>query len=362
MDERVDIFISYASVDRPKAQQIAAALERQGWSVWWDREILPGDRFSQIIEEKLETAKCMLVLWSKTSVMSDWVEAEAAEGKRRGILVPALIDDTDPALIPLEFRRFETAQLGNWEGSSTHEEFALLLRAIKRRLPARKKCGQQEQISGGDERRPHREGKIEQTDEAREFGAKREIRPWWARFSFEFRSRHFVLSVTAALSIAFVLFVGGLRQRLEAPQQTDLPSHDEPALTRPAPSQPQPPPSGPIEEKQSPPRPEPSFPSAALPSSPSSSLFQRLPFFMTRLVTEEDLQGKSTWELDVMRNEIYARHGRRCKRNDLQRYFDRQPWYSPRYAADNFPAGLLSDIQAKNVEFIRDYQRRKGLS
>jgi serine/threonine-protein kinase len=38
---------------------------------------------------------------------------------------------------------------------------------------------------------------------------------------------------------------------------------------------------------------------------------------MTRTVTENDLQGKSDWELDVMRNEIYARYGRWFNRAEL---------------------------------------------
>ncbi len=46
-----------------------------------------------------------------------------------------------------------------------------------------------------------------------------------------------------------------------------------------------------------------------------------IPFFMTRLVTDADLAGKSPWELRIMRNEIYARHGRGFNSTDLQEYF-----------------------------------------
>jgi hypothetical protein len=37
-----DIFISYARPDRARAKALAEALERNGWSVWWDRGILLG--------------------------------------------------------------------------------------------------------------------------------------------------------------------------------------------------------------------------------------------------------------------------------------------------------------------------------
>ena len=44
-----DIFISYSSADRAKAQQLARILEGEGWSVWWDRKILPGRSFDETV-------------------------------------------------------------------------------------------------------------------------------------------------------------------------------------------------------------------------------------------------------------------------------------------------------------------------
>ena len=62
-----DIFISYASADRDRAQGlVATALDRRGWSTWWDRSIPPGKEYDQVIEEALDCAKCVIVLWSGT--------------------------------------------------------------------------------------------------------------------------------------------------------------------------------------------------------------------------------------------------------------------------------------------------------
>jgi hypothetical protein len=80
------------------------------------------------------------------------------------------------------------------------------------------------------------------------------------------------------------------------------------------------------------------------------------PFFMYRLVTEIDLHGKTMWELDVMRNEIYARYGRQFNRQDLQNYFDRQPWYTPKYLPSEFDSSMLTPVQCQNAVFIRKYQ------
>ena len=122
-----DIFISYARADRPRAKVLAEALEEQGYNVWWDFDITPGERFSKVIEQALDDAKCLVVLWSKDSVESEWVEAEATEGKRQNKLVPALIDD---ATIPLAFRQIHTADLTNWEKGKPHSGFTSILDAI----------------------------------------------------------------------------------------------------------------------------------------------------------------------------------------------------------------------------------------
>jgi hypothetical protein len=122
-----DIFISYAKEDRGKAKDIAEALKQQGLSVWWDRSIPPGKTFDAVIEDALDAANCVIVLWSKTSVSSKWVKIEASEGNRRGILIPVLIDDVK---IPLAFRRIQAADLRDWEGKLPHPEFNNLLNAI----------------------------------------------------------------------------------------------------------------------------------------------------------------------------------------------------------------------------------------
>ena len=94
------IFISYAKEDREQAAAVARALESLGWQVFWDRSILPGKTWDEVIEEAIEAAGCMLVLWSRNSVASEWVRVEAGEGFDRKILIPVLIEE---AKIPLQF-------------------------------------------------------------------------------------------------------------------------------------------------------------------------------------------------------------------------------------------------------------------
>ena len=84
-----------------------------------------------------------------------------------------------------------------------------------------------------------------------------------------------------------------------------------------------------------------------------------LPSFMTRLLTLDELAGLSQWELDVMRNEIFARYGRGFNRADLQAHFDAQPWYTRRYNPEDFPTDqLLTEVQKQNAALILTVQEQ----
>src|ERR1044071_8573659 len=110
-----EIFLSYAKEDREAALKIAQLLESAGWTVWWDRRIPAGRSWRSVLEEALGQMRCMVVLWSKNSVDSDWVKEEAEEAREIGKLVPVLIEPVKP---PVGFRAIQAADLTNWDGSN----------------------------------------------------------------------------------------------------------------------------------------------------------------------------------------------------------------------------------------------------
>ena len=122
-----DIFISYAREDKEKAAEFARLSEQANWSVWWDRDLIPGDKFEEVIARELTEAKAVVVLWSETSVASGWVKDEARQGAESGALVPLLID---PVNLPLGFGEFHTSDFSDWDGSLTHAEAQSLMRRI----------------------------------------------------------------------------------------------------------------------------------------------------------------------------------------------------------------------------------------
>jgi hypothetical protein len=82
-------------------------------------------------------------------------------------------------------------------------------------------------------------------------------------------------------------------------------------------------------------------------------------------VTIQDLSQLSSWELVLMRNEIYARHGWVFQRTDLRDYFGQQPWYSPKGSLENWEnanrlAGAeLTALERRNVEAILRYEKAR---
>ena len=124
-----DIFVSYSSGDREFARRFAEGFATQGLSVWWDREIALGTEFDRVIETALNSARCVLVLWSRRSVESSWVRAEAGDGRERGVLVPVLIDAGCP--VPLVFRSLQTCNMAHWQGDTDDPAFGSLVQAVR---------------------------------------------------------------------------------------------------------------------------------------------------------------------------------------------------------------------------------------
>jgi hypothetical protein len=123
-----DIFISYASVDRPLARRLADALEARGWSVWWDhRNLRGGQHFDRIIEEAISGARVVIVVWSKASVESGWVRDEVTLALEEQKLVPLRID---MVRLPMRFRNIHTIDFSSWTGETEAEPFQRLVKDL----------------------------------------------------------------------------------------------------------------------------------------------------------------------------------------------------------------------------------------
>jgi adenylate cyclase len=110
-----DVFVSYARTDEATADSVANALRAEGFAVWRDDQLPAHRAYSEVIEERLKSAKAVVVLWSAEAAKSQWVRAEADSARTAGILVQAALDGIIP---PLPFNQIQCADLTGWDGSS----------------------------------------------------------------------------------------------------------------------------------------------------------------------------------------------------------------------------------------------------
>ena len=68
-----DIFISYARSTARQAEQVEEALRSLGYSVWRDDELPAHRSYAEVIDERLRSAKAVVVIWSAEAAKSQWV-------------------------------------------------------------------------------------------------------------------------------------------------------------------------------------------------------------------------------------------------------------------------------------------------
>jgi len=124
-----DIFLSYNREDQATARRFAEGFERAGLSVWWDATLRSGEAYDEVTEQALREAKAVVVLWSKKSVVSRWVRAEATLADRNKTLVPVMIEECQR---PIMFELTQTADLSAWSGDTSASAWQAYLADVRR--------------------------------------------------------------------------------------------------------------------------------------------------------------------------------------------------------------------------------------
>jgi TolB-like protein/tetratricopeptide (TPR) repeat protein len=130
-DRVSDVFISYKAEDRRRIEPLVKALQADGYSVWWDQQIETGDAWRDTIERELDSARCVIVAWSKRSTGPEghFVRDEASRAQRRQVYVPILIDAVEP---PLGFGENQAVSLRGWRGDRSDARYRTMLTAVRR--------------------------------------------------------------------------------------------------------------------------------------------------------------------------------------------------------------------------------------
>jgi TIR domain len=110
-----DIFISYSKKDHEEARLLAAYLEAEGFSVWWDTSLKSGEQFRKVIMTELGRARAAIVIWTENSVESDWVQSEAGRAHADRKLIPVKSKALQYKDIPPPFDNMHTENIDRRE-------------------------------------------------------------------------------------------------------------------------------------------------------------------------------------------------------------------------------------------------------
>ena len=124
-----DVFLSYSREDQATARRFAEGFEREALSVWWDQTLNVGEAFDRVTEQALDNARAVVVLWSKHSVDSRWVRAEATQAQANGRLVPVMIE---ACRRPIMFELTHTADLSDWSGDPADPHWQTFMEGLLR--------------------------------------------------------------------------------------------------------------------------------------------------------------------------------------------------------------------------------------
>ncbi len=106
-----EIFISYSQRDKEAASRLASLLETKGYSVAWQPKNLEGVQFRDKIFAELSQARVVIVIWSESSIRSDWMLSEAARARMMGKLLPVKTADVPTDAIPAPFDALHTVSV-----------------------------------------------------------------------------------------------------------------------------------------------------------------------------------------------------------------------------------------------------------
>lgn len=122
-----EIFLSYARASNRAARRIAAAFRQLGYSVWFDEQLPAHRAYADVIEEQLESAKAVVVLWSAEAASSQWVRSEANRARETGRLVQVRVEDSR---LPMPFDQIQCADLRRWSGDLGAAQWQSVLDAV----------------------------------------------------------------------------------------------------------------------------------------------------------------------------------------------------------------------------------------
>ena len=126
------VFVSYARADEPHAERVTEAVRAKGYELWRDDELPAHRPYAEVIQERLDSAEAVIVLWSAQSSTSQWVRAEADRARNRGVIIQATLDGTIP---PIPFDQIQCADLSGSQNPTAAPGWGKLIASLEALAP-----------------------------------------------------------------------------------------------------------------------------------------------------------------------------------------------------------------------------------
>jgi uncharacterized protein (DUF3084 family) len=138
------VFLAYKTTDAERANVVREKLELLGVPLFVDQKMMSGDNYISTINEELNSALAVLVLWTAAAVHMpspgeppNFVLSEAQRGYSRGILVAATFERIALDHLPVPFNLFQAPDLSDWiqaKAPAKHREWQKVLQALGKKL------------------------------------------------------------------------------------------------------------------------------------------------------------------------------------------------------------------------------------
>jgi hypothetical protein len=89
-------FIGDSRVDRAYADNLALNLRKSGIAVWYDYELASGDRWEQVIKDRIDGCAALIVVMTPSAEQSNWVKREINRAEMRAKPIFPLLLEGDP--------------------------------------------------------------------------------------------------------------------------------------------------------------------------------------------------------------------------------------------------------------------------
>lgn len=298
--DKGNIFISYSRHDEKIVHQIVSMLQKDGFSIWIDKTgIESGDAFKRVIVNAIESAAVVLFFSSESSNSSKWTTKEVGVALYENKPIIPIKLDNSKYNSEIKFDLINLDYVDLTDGNISNFQYNRLVKALKAKCCNEEKKTYLDKDSRNEQFRQYAEWSIsDNIDKHRKAG-----------FTLPGKIKPFFLIGFCIIAIAIGLFVynnintSGSGQ-LSTAQSTDI----EVVLKDPR-------------------------------------------FLQERYLTEEDVQGMSSENMRVLRNCIYALHGRTFESPELSKIYNSYSWYHPTVV--ELDVSDLNKYEKYNIHFLK---------